>query len=569
MRVTLVIPPEIGSIDEERVEYLGLGYVAAYARHAGYQVDILDCKSTGLTHGQAVARILSLTPKLVGITAPFSFDLTSAVKLAQQLREYGFQGPVVVGGHPATFSYRKLLEQYPVIDVVVRGEGEVTFLEFLRHYESKETWKDVAGIAYRQDGQLVVTAPRPLVADLDSLPYPARDSADSHGSPVAVSMFQAQGVEPGTVILSSRGCPFLCTYCSVQAFYRASSGRPWRCRSVRNVVEEIAELVERWGVRSLRFSDDNFIGSCTEGRRRAEQLAIQLIERRWGVNFVIECRTADVDVPLFSLLKRAGLIGVNLGIETGVPRMLKRFNKHATVEDNRNAISILRDLGIDCHPNFILVDPETTVEELRENFTFLKETHLYLAQNAMQILYNNRLGLFAGTPARDHYVSRGGTSPWKAGQLAADEQVIHRTLATVLDFEDQDERVGDVFWVLERVMPELARRDGVLRQLERKLDRQNGAAAGVEPNGRAARNGNGLRPKIEHWRANAGKVAFQLFEKVLVSAERGLLNREVAADCRDRLLADVERYDRLHFGMNVDALATTMMPGTAAVFQAQ
>lgn len=556
MRITLVVPPEIVSVDEARVEYIGLGYIAACAREAGHHVDILDCKSQFSTHTEAVSRIQALDSRVVGITAPYTLDLTSAVKLSQHLRAAGFDGPIVVGGHPATFMFQKLLRMYPTIDVVVRGEGEITFLDLVRHWDSREAWRQVAGIAYQDHGRIAVNPTRPLIEDLDSLPLPARDNLATDGMPTSAMWFKAQGVQPGTVILSSRGCPFRCSYCSVQAFYRTSSGRPWRYRSARNVVDEMTALSERWGFRSFRFSDDSFFGSCQEGKLRAERLAVQIMERDLGINFVIECRTTDVEFRLFSLLKRAGLVGVNLGIESGVPGMLRRFNKHASVEQSKNAISILKDLGVDCHPNFILVDPETTLEELRENLSFLKETRLYLAPQAMRILYTNRLGLFAGTPAREHYVSQGRTSAWKPPNLTEEEQAISDNLEAVLDYEDQDPRVREVFRLLERVIPELNRQDRVLASLDRRLDRHNRVRS--QPDVRLEQpplNGNLLLPRIERWRANAGKLAFQLFEKAVVHAERGMLKRETADEHRDALLAEVEHYSILHFGKKVGDLA--------------
>lgn len=556
MRIALVVPPQIGSTDdEEHVEYLGLGYIAAGARQAGHHVDILDCKSQLLTHGEAVSRIQALDPRVIGITAPFSVDLTSAVKLSQHLRATGFDGAIVVGGHPASFTFQNLLRLYPAIDVVVRGEGEITFLDLVQHWDRREEWCQVAGIAYQDHGQIAVSPARPLIRDLDSLPLPARDNVATDGMPASAIWCKAQGIEPGTMILSSRGCPFRCSYCSVQAFYRASPGRAWRCRSVRDVVDEMSSLSESWGFRSFQFTDDNFFGSCREGKLRAEQLAVQLMEKDLGFNFILECRTTDVEFRLFSLLKRAGLVGVNLGIESGVPAMLRRFNKHASPEQNKNAISLLKDLGINCHPNFILVDPETTLEELRENLSFFKETRLYLARHATQILYTNRLGLFAGTPAREHYVSRGRTSAWKYADLTEEEQVISNNLEAMLNFEEQDPRVTDVIRLLERVIPELNRQDRVLASLERQLDRHTEAPSQPEvPVEEPPLDRKLLLSRIGHWRANAGKLAFQLFEKAVVSAEKGILNPETAEDHREAFLAEVERYNNLHFGKKVDDL---------------
>jgi 5-methoxy-6-methylbenzimidazole methyltransferase len=558
MRITLVVPPEAASVDEERVEYLGLGYVAACARQAGHQVDIFDCKSQEVGHAEAVAQIRALHPQVIGITAPFSFDLTSAVKLSLQLRAAGFAGVIVVGGHPATFTFQNLLRLYPCIDVVVRGEGEITFVELLKRLDDKAAWSQVAGIAYHDNGNIVVTEPRPLIRDLSSLPFPARESVSSGGSPVSALWFQKFGVQPGTVILSSRGCPFRCSYCSVQAFYRTSAGRPWRPRLAQDVVDEMTELSQRWGFRSFRFSDDSFFGSCNEGRVRAREIAAALIERNLGVNFVIECRTTDVELSLFGALKSAGLVRVNVGIESGVPRMLKSFNKRASVEQNKNGISVLRQLGLECHPNFILVDPETTLEELRENLAFLKETRLYLAPQAMHILYSNRLGLFAGTPSKEHYEAQGRTKPWKPSGLSQEEQAISANIGAIIDYDDADPRVKEFRCFLDRVIPELTRQDEMLARLGRALAVHPEALPHLENGaGRSFANGKGLLPMIERWRANAGKLAFHLFDKALTCAEQGLLTPGRVEEHLEQFLVEIERYGILHFGKRVDELQSS------------
>jgi anaerobic magnesium-protoporphyrin IX monomethyl ester cyclase len=558
MRITLVVPPEAGSVDEERVEYLGLGYIAACARQAGHHVDILDCKSQSLNHGEAVALLQTLNPRVIGITAPFTFDLTSAVNLSLQLRAADFKGVIVLGGHPATFTFQNLLRLYPCIDVVVRGEGEITFLALLEQLDNKAAWNQVAGIAYHDNGKIIVTEPRPLIPNLSSLPFPARDNLDSRNSPASAVWFQKHGIQPGTVILSSRGCPFRCSYCSVQAFYRTSSGRPWRPRSAKDVLDEMTLLAERWGFRSFRFSDDSFFGSCNEGRVRAREIAAGLLERNLGVKFVIECRTTDVEFSLFSLLKSAGLIRVNVGVESGVPRMLKSFNKRASVEQNKNGITVLRQLGLECHPNFILVDPETTLEELRENVSFLKETRLYLAPQAMHILYSNKLGLFAGTPSKEHYEAAGRTKDWKPPSLAEEDRAISASIGAVLDYEDQDPRVREFRRLVDRVIPELTRQDEILARLARQLALHPEDVSRPEP-GPAPSPGNGksLLPSIERWRANAGKLAFHLFDKALTRAEQGLLNSGAVDEHARDFLAEIDRYNTLHFGKGVDELQTS------------
>ncbi len=556
MRVVLVVPPEIGSTDEERFEYLGVGYVASFARAAGFQVDILDCKGQGLSHHDAVVQIQALQPRVVGITAPFYLDLTSGVELSGLLRAAGFDGVIVAGGHTPTFSYQPLLRQYTDIDVVVRGEGEVTFVELLRCIASNGTWSEVSGIAFRDHGEVVVTSPRPLIDNLDLLPMPARDNTGTNGESFSATWFRERGITPGAALLSSRGCPFRCTYCSVQAFYRTSSGRPWRPRSVQSVIDEMDELSERWKIRSFRFSDDNFLGSCKSGKDRAEELALRLIARSAPFRFFIECRAADVDARLFGLLRRAGLGRVNLGFESGVDAMLARFNKRSSAELNKRAIATLKALAIDFAPNFILVDPETSLHELHENLSFIRDTRLYLNPSALQYLYRNRLALFEGTEARNKYVARGQTMPWRFHTLTTEEEAITNQLAAILDFREADPQVAAAFSSIQPAIAELSREDRALDVLLRGLESGNQSL--VPAAFRTSLELDSLPVRISRWRTKARTLAFRCFERAVSMAESHTLVCGNVASYSAAFLRDVADFWNQYFNFTANDLASTL-----------
>ncbi|MDR5703072.1 MAG: radical SAM protein [Armatimonadota bacterium] len=545
MQIALVVPPTLGDDEEERVEFLGLGYVAAVARQAGYAVEVLDCRFQGLDHASAIAAIERLDPQIVGITTPFALDLISAVKLATQLRHEGFEGLIVIGGHPATFTFHSVLEKFQAVDIVVRGEGERTFLELLRSLVRGEDWQQLPGIAYRHNGQVEVTAPRPLLADLDALPFPARDNVATHGAPASVVWFRQHGLVPGTVILSSRGCPFRCTFCSVSVFYGSSPGRRWRPRSPMNVVQEIEELVIHWGIRSLRFSDDNFFGSCRQGRDRARELALLLIKRDLGIEFVIECCAHDIEPALFGLLKQAGLVRVNVGVESGVPRMLKDFKKRATVEDNERAIAILRDMGIDLHPNFILIDPDTTIEELRENLEFFKRTRIYRAPSAFQILYTNRVGLFAGTAILERYHGERRTRPWRFAGITAEDQALAEQIGAVFDYTFKDPRIVRFLRLHIPVINELIGRERMLRRCIEKIQQKPGAETMVSA--------------FNRWHANVNTLALRVYEQAIEACEKENVPDPYLEQLREDLISQLDWYDRLHFGKTLKDVAGSLL----------
>lgn len=558
MRVTLVVPPMLAEDDDnlERIEYLGIGYIAAVARQNGYPVDILDCRYQEIDHAQAVQAINASNPDVIGITAPFVLGLTSTVKLSKALRAAGYKGPIVLGGHPATFTADTLLARFPSIDAVIRGEGEFTFVELLRHLEEGSAWDDIPGLAYRENGHVTITRPRPLLSNLDDIPFPARDNIASGGVPSAVMWFRDQGMLPSTVLLSSRGCPFYCSFCSVQAFYGLSPGSRWRYRSAQNVVAEMVELAEKWGVRAFRFSDDNFFGSCRKGKVRAQELAQLLIQRDTGLRFMIECRVSDVEPRLFSLLKQAGLSRANVGVESGVSRALQSFNKKISVEQNKRALSILKELGIGYHPNFILIDAETKLEELRENWAFFKETRIYRIAEAFHVIFGNRLGLFAGTTLLDQYRAQGRVKPWKFPDLDEEDQRLTTEIGAIWDY-DLDPHV---IWFLKLNSAAIAE----LIQRDRNLSRLQGRLRSYLKN--AAAPGNGLQPSqllptIERWRANAGVLAFQLFGEALNRAEKENIQTTATEPILAGFMAEIDRYDTLHFGKTVpELIAMAEMP---------
>lgn len=554
MQVIFVVPPTLGEKyeDGDSMEYLGLGYVAAVAREHNYTAHILDCRFENIGCEDAAHRLHTLNPHVVGITAPFAIDLTSAVKLSQRLRNIGYGGLIMVGGHSPTFTYQTLLSQFPSIDVVVRGEGEDTFLELLQKLDKGLDWRQTPGIAYRENDQVVATAPRPLVTDLDSLPFPARDNLATNGTPSSALFAQDMGLAPGGAILSSRGCPFHCVYCSVQAFYGSFPGSRWRARSATNVINEIAYLVEKWNYRMFRFSDDNFFGSCRKGKVRAKKIADLLIEKDLSIDFVIECCVTDVELSLFSHLKRAGLTQVNLGIETGVPRILKSFNKHATVEQNKKAISILKELSIKVHPNFILIEPKTTLPELRQNLDFFKETKLYREPNAFASIFTNRLGLFAGTPIQESYQAAGKTKPSLFPGLTEEDQCITSRIGAIMHYSIQDPGTVQFLQLHDPVIRKLMRRDSYLTKLQRQLYRSTMVSATDVLLTNTQDNGTAILPIIEQWRTNVGLLALRLYEKALTHAEQRDITDESIKQLIEKLFAEIDRYDTLYFGTTVD-----------------
>jgi anaerobic magnesium-protoporphyrin IX monomethyl ester cyclase len=365
-----------------RKDHVGIGYLTSVLRANGFSVQVLDTPMLEWGVARTLEEILPIQARVVGLSA-LQAQADGVVGLAKGIRASGSTVPIVLGGQFPTFCYDRLLADFPEVDAVVRGEGEVPFLEMVQRIAAGEDWRDIAGVAHLAGGQPVANPTPDLIADLDALPFPARDTLPavrSVGAMVSVS--------------SSRGCPCRCVFCSIPNFYRLSKGPIWRMRSPESVLEEIKSLVADHDVHRFIFVDDNFIGVGERGKERARDIAERIIREKLEVEFLLSCRVTDVDEELFTLLKRAGLVSVGLGVESGNQRQLDTYNKGTTVEDNKRAIHTLRKIGVDPGMGFIMADPYFTPEELLANLQFLKEVGVSLSDLTFPL---GELWVFDGT----------------------------------------------------------------------------------------------------------------------------------------------------------------------------
>lgn len=348
---------------EDRSESLGLGYIAAVLRRDGHEVEILDAQLQLLDLKAAIAAVLARPFDCLGITA-MTPDRDMLTRVAKTVKKQRPGAVIVAGGYFPTLDTARCLARCPEIDIVVRGEGESVASELWGRLERGEDWTGVPGVAYLKDGEPVLNPMPGLIADLDSLPFPARDALEQ-GPPVEWAS-----------IASSRGCYHSCSFCSVNTFYDLSGGHAPRFRDPVKVVDEIESIISSLGITKFSMMDDDFIGPG-KTREHARRIAEEIIARKLKINLSIECRADEVDEDLLKLLKEAGLTGVFLGIESGVQRQLDTYNKRTTVEQNRRAIEVVRGLGLAMQPGFIPFDPYTTFEELQENMQFVKDVDLW------------------------------------------------------------------------------------------------------------------------------------------------------------------------------------------------
>ncbi len=343
--VVLVYPyvdPKRGS-SIFRFPPLGLGYIAAYLRERGVSAAVVD--ATFIGEAAAVAKAKTLKPKVLGVYSMFTMREAS-LGFAKALR--GDCEMTVAGGPLPSVEPEAFLGDF---DIAAIGEGEKTMLELAQGNALRNTngivYREKEGILLRageSGGTVVHTRPRETVKELDSLPLPARDLLDNDGY---LSYYRRRRRPPSTSIISSRGCPFRCDFCSHPVF-----GESFRERSPGNIADEV-EQVLALGYERVFFQDDCF--TLTRGRvaRFCDE-----VERR-GLHFGWEClsRVDNFDNATAKRMKNAGCDGVFFGLESGSDRILGIMNKAATAEQGRRAVEAAHGAGLRTGAFFIFGYP--------------------------------------------------------------------------------------------------------------------------------------------------------------------------------------------------------------------
>jgi anaerobic magnesium-protoporphyrin IX monomethyl ester cyclase len=269
-----------------------------------------------------------------------------------------------MGGHFPSLSYQHCFELVPDIDSIVRFEGEMTLIELSDHISTGRDWRGITGIAYQQSGEIVANELRPLVPDLDSLPYPERNN-------FRPTMILGRHAMP---IIASRGCIRTCSFCSIHVFYRVAPGKVVRTRKPARVAEEMCQLYKQQGITAFLFQDDDFPLYGPVWKKWCNEFVDELYRSGLPgrVIWKINCRADAVDATLMARMRDAGLYLVYMGLESGSDDGLDVLHKQITVEENLRAVEILKGLGLGFEYGFMLFDPSTTFESVRSNLQFLR-----------------------------------------------------------------------------------------------------------------------------------------------------------------------------------------------------
>jgi anaerobic magnesium-protoporphyrin IX monomethyl ester cyclase len=349
VRVAIIAPPY--PLEEAPAPPLGITYVAAAFEAAGAEVRIFDYIVGCYTPEDLKTRIDRFRPQVVGSTS-VTLNFPGAAGIVTEAKRHDPSLITLMGGPHVSFADRGTLDAYPGIDLIVRGEGEETIAELMAAGMDPAAWREIRGLTFRREGQIVATEARPFIEDLDTLPFPAR-----HLLPL--SRYQALGYPIS--IITSRGCPYSCIFC----LGRRMVGNRVRQRSATLVVDEIEQILS-YGIDRINVADDLFVSHRGKVREVCEEILRRDLRFAWSAF----ARVNTVDRETLLLMRKAGCDSVSFGVESGNPEMLKLIGKGITREQVQEAVSLCKEAGIIPHTSFIVGLPGETAETLRETGAF-------------------------------------------------------------------------------------------------------------------------------------------------------------------------------------------------------
>jgi len=379
---------------------LGLLYIGTVLQTHGHEIKLIDNARMQLPVEKVVERVVKEEPEVVGLSA-LTHTFRQSVKLAQAIKEKNPDIKIVYGNYHPTFEYERLLRSYHCADYVILGEGEYTFLDLVETLEKERDIREVKGIAFRYNGGVVRTSPRPLIQELDELPFPDRHLLEQEYHSELVGVL-GSGCK-FTTILSSRGCPYGCKYCACSAF----TARKVRFRSPENVVDEM-EMLWSEGYEEIGFVDDNLLLNP----KRVEKICELLKSRKIKLKMWAEGRADQASLETLKKFSKVGCKTIYFGLESGTQKVLDYYGKNITPELSRKAVSNSKKAGIEnVIGSFIVGAPIETKEDVQQTFDFA------FSLKGMDFPQMNVLILAPGIELWDNAIKKGymdGEQHWEA-----------------------------------------------------------------------------------------------------------------------------------------------------------
>lgn len=383
---------------------LGLACLASYLRDNNFSVNLIDSAPLGLEEEELINEIRKFSPAVIGIST-LTPTYHRAVRTGERIRKEFPEKLIIIGGHHATVEPINTLSGKSGFDLVVFGEGEYTLLELMQKYKSydyqrdrflndKSLLKSIKGVAFRRNGKVVINENREYVSDLDSLPDPAWDLLPMGRYIPLPNQYLRQ---PVVHMLTTRGCPFSCSYCSCNAVF----GRKIRSYSPQRVINTIKYVMDKYGAKEISFWDD----TITVGKKWIKDVCNRIINENLDITWTCLSRVDTIDREMVGLMKRAGCWNVFFGFETDNQQLLDNINKGIKAEQSRKVMKWMKEAGIEVRASFMIALPGETPEMALDTIKFAIEldpdyaqfcittpypgTKLYEEASKYGVLHNN------------------------------------------------------------------------------------------------------------------------------------------------------------------------------------
>jgi len=335
---------------------LGLTYLAAVLKRDDHEIKITDCPIDNLDHKKLSKELVTFEPELIGITS-MTPTIKSAIIAAQNAKEVCPNSIVIFGGPHATFMDQKILKEENSVDIVVRGEGELTLQELAQNEIIPKNLQKIKGITFRNDNKIIQTPERPFIQNLDDLPLPAYEY-------VPLEKYRIHG-KIHLPIMTSRGCPFQCSFCVASEIF----GARFRARSCKNVVDELEWLRDEHGANAISFQDD----TLTFDRKRILDICTEIVKRKINLPWGCQTRVDQVTKEVLSKMKKASCNLVSFGIESGCQKILDAVKKKITISQAQRAIKWAKDEELFVAVSTIMGYPGETKEMMHQTLELIRK----------------------------------------------------------------------------------------------------------------------------------------------------------------------------------------------------
>lgn len=376
MRVLLIRPPKLNMIstnvpdvvDEETGCYpsLGLMYIAACVeRYTDHQIEILDTQVEKMNYEEMKSEIRKRNPDIVGIQA-MTFTLVDVILTAKIVKELDKSIPLILGG-PHVNIYPEETISNSEIDFLVLGEGEYVFPDLINALSQRKDLSKIRGIVYKRNKEIINTGKHEFITNLDAVPFPTR-----HLVPYQKYYSVLAKRTPITTMMTSRGCPFKCIFCT-----RPQLGKIFRYRSAENVVDEM-EQCARIGIKEIFLYDDTF----TIKKQRVIDTCNEILRRNLKIMWDIRARVDTVDEKILKKLKLAGCERIHFGVEAGTQGILNILRKGITLQQAEKAFQWSREVGITTLAYFMIGNPTESRKQILETIEFsvkIKPDYVHIA----------------------------------------------------------------------------------------------------------------------------------------------------------------------------------------------